>query len=77
MKKKVGGSYTIYNAPVRPFRLLKKKLLPMALRKSFGLFCKPIYNLMSQCSDLNFNDNGQESFKVGYGFFKTRVKYVF
>ena len=32
---------------------------------------------MSQCADINFNENGQESFKVGYEFLKTRVEYVF
>ena len=77
VKKRDGGIETIYNAPVRPFRLLKKKMLPMALRKSFSLCWEPIYNLMSQCADINFNENGQESFKVGYEFLKTRVEYVF
>ena len=58
----VGGSDIIYNA-AWPFRLLKKKMLPTALGKTFSLFWEPIYNLMSQWANLNFDDNGQEKFQ--------------
>ena len=53
------------------------KLLPMSIRQIYRLCWVPIYGLMSQAPGMNFDLSGNESFKIGYDFLKTRVKYVF
>ena len=64
-------------APVRPFRILKKKMLPKEVRKKFSLSWEPISQMMEQADGMNLDDDPIESFKIGYKYLKTRVWYVF
>ena len=53
------------------------KLLPMSIRQPYRLSWVPIYGLMPQAPGMNFDLSGNEIFKIGYDFLKTRIKYVF
>ena len=64
-------------APVQPFRILKKKMLPKEVRKKFSLSWEPIFRMMEQADGTNLDDDPMESFKIGYEYLKTWVGYVF
>ena len=64
-------------APFRPFRILKKKMLPKEVRKKFSLSWEPIFRMMEKADGANLDDDPMESFKIGYEYLKTRVGYVF
>lgn len=72
-------------APIRPYRLLDKKMLPPLLKKQFGLHWEPIFSMMELTPNLgipqNPNDISSEfissSCELARDFLKTRIRYVF
>ena len=56
---------TNHLAPVQPFRILKKKMLPKEVRKNFSLSWEPIFWMMEQADGMKLDDNPMESFKIG------------
>ena len=64
-------------APVRPFRLLNKKLLPKEVRIKFRLNWEPIFQMMESAEGMNVHEDPIKSFQVGYEHLKSRVEYVF
>ena len=64
-------------APVRPFRLLNKKLLPKEVRTKFRLSWEPIFQMMESAEGMNVHEDPIKSFQVGYEHLKSRVEYVF
>ena len=64
-------------APVRSFRLIGWFFLHQALRQTYSLSWDPIFKIMRKAPGIDFNDDAHSSFKVGYGYLKEQVLYIF
>ena len=73
-------SYLLPNgkcAPVRPFRMLLKKLLPKNVRQVHNLSWEPTFKLISMAPGVRFNMNPQEIYTIAYDYLKSRIEYPF
>jgi hypothetical protein len=71
-------------APIRPFRRLDPKLLPVKAKRDFQLHWKKIFEMMEEAPDLQFPPNSQvtnefveSSYETAAEYLKTRVSFTF
>ena len=79
------GNVLMKKAPIRPFRLMSRNMLPPNLRDQYSITWCRIFKLMEKAPGLSLStqvhstssNELERTFNMGYNFLKTQVEYIF